>query len=68
MFAEEGYATSFHKGRVRIPARYIFRFEFEGDDAFVLVTMRRKRMRGWIEALRPHVGDRLDTRALEGKL
>ncbi len=66
--AEESQATSFHQGRVRVPARYILRFEFEGDDAFALVTMKLKRMRSWVEALRLHVGDRLDTRPLDGKL
>ena len=67
VFAEETHAISFHEGRVRIPPRYVMVFEFENGDPFELVTMKGRRMRRWVEALRPHVADRLDTRKLDRK-
>jgi hypothetical protein len=68
VFAEEAYATSFHEGRIRIPPRFILVFELECGDTFDLVTKKRRRMDQWVETLRPHVADRLDTQMLDGKV
>jgi len=64
VYAEETHAISFHQGRIRIPPRYVMIFEFENGNRFELITMRKRRMREWIESLRPHMDDKLDTRAM----
>jgi hypothetical protein len=61
------YGTSFPRGQVRIRARYVLRFEFDQGNPFELVATKPRKMREWLETLRPLVAERLDERALKGK-
>ncbi|HUW98451.1 MAG TPA: hypothetical protein VMV40_06365 [Acidiferrobacter sp.] len=65
LYLEETQAVSFHEGRIRIPPRYAIAFTFADGHHFELITMKRRRIRQWIESLRPYVGDKLDTQALD---
>jgi len=65
VYVGETHAISFHQGQMRIPPRYLMIFEFENGHLFELVTRKRSRMHQWVESLRPHMGDRLDTRAID---
>jgi hypothetical protein len=59
VFVEESSAMSFHKGKIRIPPRYLLAFSCADGFSFEFVTLRRRVMTDWIEALRPHLGERL---------
>ncbi len=51
VFAEETYAHSFHKGKIRIPARYVLVFEFQDAAKIELVTRKRRLMEEWVALL-----------------
>ena len=68
VFSGEEQAVSFHRGTVHIPARYTLEFEFNGESPFHLVTMKRKRMRKWLETLSMHMEGLLALSSLEGKI
>jgi hypothetical protein len=45
---EQTYATSFHRGKIKIPARYVLIFEFNGAVKIELVTRKKRVMDEWI--------------------
>ena len=55
----EGRAVSFHRGAVRIPPHYQLVFAIREGDVLRLVTLKRKMMARWLDAVRPVFGERL---------
>lgn len=62
--AEAAYASSFHRGRVRIPPRYGLAFEFEDGAALELWTFKQRRVRAWCTALCQSLVEPLDVSVL----
>jgi hypothetical protein len=60
VYVEKSSAVSFHKGTIRIPPRFILAFSFANGFSFKFVTLRKRVMTGWIESLRPYLGERLE--------
>lgn len=60
VFVEASYAKSFHDGQVRMPPRYGLVFEFLDGKALEIVTLKRRRLRAWITALKLGMSERLD--------
>jgi hypothetical protein len=66
VFAEAAQVRTFHR-QYRVPARYVLVFEFENQPSLELVTYKKRVAVQWIETLRPHLGNRLNTEGLEAK-
>lgn len=62
--AEATYASSFHRGRVRIPPRYGLAFEFEDGTALELWTFKQRRVKAWCTALRQPLAKPLEVSVL----